>query len=555
MVGVIKDKVYIPEQDITDKSLLHKYFEVNDFDERACERCSYKNDRPCDYCEACDAFGGIIKMWNTENINQKRYISIPKANMIRNYKIFGIDFSQYKDCRCVKKFETDVQWTGILREGEIVNDVPSANQVKITEEWLHPKRRYGFILAPPRTGKSVLSTNIACRIGMKTLVIAHQKELLQNFYKSWMRDTNIQQLEQQLGRKLIKIIEEPSSEIDPEEIKNYEVVLINYQKFIRPETREALIKKVIRGNFGLAIVDEAHQGGADAYGQFLNSLDCRYVLALSATPMRKDSKNQVLLQVLGPVTVKSETTGLIPRVEILETGIKSTKKYGIWAYAMKFLQQNEQRNKLILKEVVRDLQTHKCIIIPVDSKAHMTCLVDSINNHFAEPIAIGYWRGVKNRDSIFAEIDSGKYRVVVAIKGMIKQGIDLLSPSMIYVQSPMSAAKQPIGAPFFYQMGNRVATPYVGKIEPVIKVFVDGISESYGCFMSLMTKEIKPGLVAKENGRPRYKISNEAYKYGFRMVSMISKRCYSQSGTFNPDHPDLYREKKEISLNTDGRWS
>ena len=138
---------------------------------------------------------------------------------------------------------------------------------------------------------------------------------------------------------------------------------------------------------------------------------------------------------------------------------------------------------------------------------------------------------------------------------MIKQGITLKSPSMIYVQSPMSAAPQPIGAPFFYQMGNRVATPYKGKREPVIKIFLDNCPESYFCFNSLFSKEIKPGLVSTDGGNPKYCMSSKAYKYCLNIIKRIRSKSYSANGTYNPDTmeaPQVSKSKVNNLLN--GSW-
>ena len=956
MPGVIKSRVYIPEEDFNPD--LFPRFEVEIFDEAACKRCPYKEGKPNDYCQTCQAYQGTIKLWKKARVQGRNYIAIPSANLKRISKITGIDFSDYKDLRVEPPFEYPLKWTGHLREGEIVNDVKSANQKEIAEKWLDPSRRWGFIQAPPRTGKclcgetlintedgflyleelelpeglsiyskkisslngfeqssfgyktksktikikthkgieiegtpehplltlnrdltfswkclqdieigdcvigkpmkaeclfgknnsikkeeaillgyylangggngifsgdplvqnkimdsirklgypyrigkqsgivkdyhikggfykrflelgykskaknkelgkqvrmsskdilkevltayfecdsatngsflqlcsaseklmnqiqfilkqafdiqsekykcmkcaanskrpivrpyygltitgvdaykfcqefptskvarhyrnkylrnwynpqecknkkfipfvydyfkelfkktlidktkengnhyfpesnykgffklpfpiwkgtsnlllcyidkwkewnesylknidkisyeklkrilnfsndyqivtekifkenlipvydlevpgshsfiangltshnSVLAVNIACTLGLKTIFIAHQNELLENFYKSWLRDTNLEELRKETGKPIVGIINKKK------DFEGLDVALVTYQKFIRTASQED-IKTYIKGKFGLAIVDEAHQSGAIAYSKFMSELDCRYKLGMSATPMRKDVMNQVLLNVIGPVTVKSEAVGLIPRIELLETGVKIQSAMN-WTVTSNRLWENKDRNKLILKEVVKDLKEHKCILIPVQTIRHLTCLVESINNTFGYEIAVGYHSKTPNRKNLFKEIDDGKYRVVVAIMSMIKQGIDLLSPSMIYFQIPMSANKT-AGAPMAYQMGNRVCTPYPGKREPIIKVFIDNIKESIGCFQSLFLKEFFPGLKAPVGGRPRYKMNQTASNYAFQIIKEIRKKEYDQAGPWNPE--------------------
>lgn len=544
MPGVIKSKIYIPVEDV-DVDLIKSHYEIDIFDDKACSRCKQKEDRPNNYCEACQAYSGLLKLWDLKRINSTEYITLPSGNLKRAEKITGIDFKTYLDKRCKTPFENRILWTGNLREGEMVNGVISANQVEISENWLRKDKRYGFIMTPPRTGKSVLSVNISCQLGLKTLFLAHQTELLENFYKSWERDTNLLELREKTGKKLVSIINK-----DSDFTEDLEVALVTYQKFIRDFEK---IRKNLLGKFGLVIIDEAHQAGAKAYAKVLGSLDCMYRLGMSATPLRKDALNFALLNIIGPVTVKSEATGLVPRIEIFETGIKEKSTFN-WTKTMQNLQGNESRNKLILKEIIKDLKEHKCILIPVDTKNHMEALVKSINEHYLEDIAIGYHSTVQNRKNILSEIDSGKYKVIVAIRSMIKQGIDLKLPSMIYIQSPMSAAPQPKGSPMFYQMGNRVATPYLGKREPIIKLFVDNLPESTGCFMSLWSKEIKPGLITPINGKPRYTLSKKALEHGNSIVKRVNAKFYQQTTPFNPDKQEAVNVENVNSSLLKGGW-
>lgn len=534
--GIITHKVYIPLENV-DMEKIQKYYTIPVFNEPACQVCKNFKKRPCEDCESCANFIKNLEIFQVKRIKGKDYCLLPNGNFPRLHKVTGIDFSTYRDLRCREKFTHPLKFTGKLRQGEIVNDVKSADQVTIVRQWLSSENRYGFIQAPPRTGKTVIGCYISCRMGFKTLICAHQHELLENFYKTYQGMTNLKDLQAETGKEIVKIIEKPK---DLKEIENLDVVLITYQSFIHSEQK---VKDYLYGKFGLVIVDEAHQSGAEAYSKFLSMLDARYKLGLSATPLRKDCMNRVLFNMIGPVTVKSEAVGLVPRVEILETGICTRNHFSVWAYAMRFLQNNQERNELIVNETFNDLKEHKCILIPVDTKEHMNLLVEKINARAKEELAVGYHSGSLNRKTLLKDIDNGKYRVVVAIRSMIKQGIDLLAPSMIYIQSPMSAKPQPVGAPFFYQMGNRVATPYVGKREPVIKIFIDDIAESYGCFGGLFKKEIKPWLKGRDGGKPRYSMDPKTLKFCTTMLRQIKDKEYFQKegAQYNP-YKDPIRE-------------
>ena len=94
--GVIKNKIYIPEEDILE-DCLRDHYEIEMFNEQACSRCPYRKDRPNVYCEACGAYEGILRLWGRVTIKGKTYYTIPSGNIKRANKFTGIDFSIYKD--------------------------------------------------------------------------------------------------------------------------------------------------------------------------------------------------------------------------------------------------------------------------------------------------------------------------------------------------------------------------------------------------------------------------------------------------------------------------
>jgi len=435
-------------------------------------------------------------------------------------KLKDIDFSSYEKLKRVLELSNDYQ---IITDKNFIDSESDVYDLQVPNS-------HSFIANGLISHNSVLAVNLCCQMGLKTLFVVHQSELLDNFMKSFLRDTNLKELQFDTGKELVKIIESKKDLEDP----SIQVAMITYQKFIR-EGASQDITKFLKGKFGFVIIDEAHQAGAIAYAKFLSQLDCKYRLGISATPMRKDSLNYVLLNLIGPVTVKSNAVGMIPKVEIVETAI-SYDNSNVFAHFVKNMTECKERNELLVNEVFEDLKEHKCILIPVDTVKHMNCLVNMINKRAGDDIALAFYSRTMNRANIIKDIDAGKYRVVVAIKSMIKQGIDLKLPTMIYIQILMSAKDNKVGAPMFYQMGNRVCTPYTGKRQPIIKIFFDPMPISYLCFRSIYSKEILPHTKPKDGeDRPRYLISDKARKYARNVLNRIASKQYTQEKFFNPD--------------------
>lgn len=279
------DKIYIPKAAVSEE-LLKKNWEFPVFDEPLCKPCDNKINRLNARCKLCPGYIKTIKMWGTQtDKNNLEYYTLPlgsiaetwsKLGFINNPNI-GVD-----DRRCDISFDHALKFTGSLRTGEIIDGMPTANQQYLVNKWLETTS--GLIQAPPRTGKSVLGVYLSCFLSKKTMIVAHQEELLMNFYKTYESMTNLKELREHTGKKIVKVIKK-IEELDEE---YYDVILVNYQKFIRDETGKDRIKKYLKTRYAFVAVDEVHSAGAQCFSKFLNQLTCKYRLGLTATPYRKD---------------------------------------------------------------------------------------------------------------------------------------------------------------------------------------------------------------------------------------------------------------------------
>ncbi len=278
------DKIYIPKSLLPNNELF-KTWEFILLGPKTEEECEYKRPGEENHrCIRCPNYVKTIKMWGqfTGN-NGVTYYYFPLGSLGDVFKTLRLnpDSVVIQDKRCQKPFSTALTFTGRLKTGEIENGIPTPNQKYIVDKWL--QKGYGLIVAPPRTGKSVIGTAISCALKVRTLIITHQESLLHNFYKAYETMTNLPELRKQAGKELVKIIESVDEITD-----DLDVALITYQKFIRKETSEERIDKFLKNKFGLFIVDEVHSGGSPMFSKFLYKLSSKYRLGLSATPNRKD---------------------------------------------------------------------------------------------------------------------------------------------------------------------------------------------------------------------------------------------------------------------------
>jgi hypothetical protein len=491
MNPVILDKLYIPEQQVKLDDIRRNY-EYQYYNESFCSRCPNLPNRPNLVCQPCPHNLGLLKLWNTVERPDGRWYGLPTGNIERVCRLLHIDITTIRDNRPIIKAKYPLKFIGKLWDGSPIEGTPRINQIEIVRRWLQYKN--GIVRAPPRSGKSAIICWLSSYSGLRTVILVNQDEQATQYYKTFCGDesenitgfTNALELEQQLGFPVVKIINRMQDFND-----NISVAIVNYQKMMYDLNR---IAQYINGKFSFVAINECHRASAQAYSAVVGKLNCKWRMGVSATTRRKDYRHLVARDLIGPVTAESITVSLLPQIYVHYIEDKLCP-YKTFARYIKWLGERETRDIKIMQQVFVDLKAgHRVIIIPLDGLAHQQRLVDLINAQgYGADLAVAF-NGRSDRKGILKRIDSGKHTIVVAIRKMIKEDINMLWPSMLYSVEPASAAKDSdIGAPMFQQLSFRVATPFIGKLPPVVRVIVDpGIS--HACFKSLFRYEIKPNL-------------------------------------------------------------
>jgi superfamily II DNA or RNA helicase len=527
---ILADRIYIPKK-LVDMRLIKKGYERHLYNEKKCMRCENKPDRFNDICAVCPGHLGFFKTWKKDNIKGTDYIGLPIGNRKLVYKYTGISFNDANvyDIRANVKAKHPLTFVKKLRDGtEKINGIRTANQKAIVKDFW--KFKNGMIKAKPRTGKTVAATYLITKFKRRTLFITHEKELLKQALRTIRGFTDVRELEKKYNRKLVGIIQKPSDWNE-----EWDIVLCTYQKFIHKKTGIATIKKHVREKFGLIVVDEAHRGNAEAYVKFLTVMDMKYRLMLTATDKRKDGKDFLVDQFLGPVVVEDDTPAMVPNVKIHYTGI--TPKYewrGMTAFvkAISWLAEHEERNKRLVKQVFKDLRENDkhCIVIPVNRVNQAIQVAQMINDQaeynnknkgedWSRELALPlYDKCNPSRTYVMkAARTATETRVIVSIVKMVREGTDVEAWTHLYLQFPMSNEAN------FFQMTQRICTPYEGKPEPVLRIYVDNIGLSYGCFAGTWGHGIM---------KYKYKIDadNRAFAMKILDARKVSKKSYGNYG-------------------------
>lgn len=491
---LLSNRVFIPITMIDDVPAAVEEYTYREYDNSVCAQCDFRVQRHCDACEACGS-GGFLAGYSLSQfqmIDGKEYLGLPFGDQSRIEKRLGINLGsvEFKDVTNRTKFDVDIKFTGELRDYQ-------QEPVDILVDL-----QYGLLQSKPRTGKTVMAIAAIVRAGYRAVILADQKDFLDGFYETLESMTNLLELEEQTGRKLFGF---------PKTYKDYEtfqVCLVTYQSLIAESKTAKDRLRIINENYGNVTVDEVHRANATCFARVLGSLTMTMRIGLTATVKRKDGRQYLIRNLLGPVVATTDAEALTPTVIACKAPPSKARgqfqgKAG-FTKLLKALHSDKARHALILDWVKRDLKYNRSIVIPVYFKDQVYKLVRDINAMMRKPIAaafVGGPKAKKDRKEIIDMSRSGEVRVVVGIRRLLQLGLNVPQWDTLYYVAPMN------NAPNWEQESCRICTPMDNKNTPIIRMFYDeGYATTISCFRN--TYKHSQDLKYKTSSKTKKKLTN-----------------------------------------------
>lgn len=500
--AVLADRLYVPKS-LIDPEDFETVLTHHLYDERSCKRCDNAPERFNAICALCPSYKGS-RTFHTETKldidgRKKTFVGLPIGGAPKFLKRLGIDRARLaiSDFRSVVKSKNPLKFTGKLYEGEVVNGAKTAHQQTIVSEVLDglKKRKRGFCILSPRAGKTVIATNVICRTKLRTLFVAADSALLDQFIDTLKACTDFKQKPKAAGIAH-----------KPEDFKQYgHVVCTTWQALMERHGSGRL--DAVWDSFGLVVVDEVHLESSPEFFTVINNINAKYFLGLTATLRRKDGSEVSSIATFGQILAEEDVPALVPTVYAYETKILSKCKS--FVKLVTALTTSSRRNeaivKLALSLVQKDPRRH--VLIVSTRQRHILALTALINQkaEYMDEVADGRWpsplavayhgrlpkektkkRKLSQRAQVLHDVKQGKYRITVAQNTLVKYGVNVPLWTDIILTIPMSSKISP--DPEYHQLTLRPCTPAPNKPKPGIHTLVDVNSLSEGCFISGITK-------------------------------------------------------------------
>lgn len=399
-------------------------------------------------------------------------------------------------------------------------------KVSAIEHSLTPKPVYDLVIKKEQnyiangmvSHNTVMATTAICRIGKKAIILAHQRDWLNNFAETFLGSPT----------------QDAFTDATPERIKfcktlqdfeTADVAFATIQQFMSPKGQLMLQK--IRSMFETLVTDECHMAPALQSSKIIAQFNARYRFGLTGTPERKNAEEFVAVDNLfGPTIYKTKVDKLIPQFEAVYTGCKIEVKghsQASWPRFQSSLENDTKRTNLLVKTITDGIEKNHMVLVPCARVKTVFKLVRLINHYFGEEVAKPFTGSLKaeQRNKLIEDARNYKVKCIVGVGKIVSTGLNIPRASMLVDHVPTN------NRPGAIQRISRILTPYKDKPAPVYVRLLDEGKGSRLCFRSewwsAIYKEFKPtmskatqaklkGYLA--NAKTRLEIEEDDIKYG-----------------------------------------
>ena len=285
----------------------------------------------------------------------------------------------------------------------------------------------GILCAPTAFGKTVTATALIARRGVNTLVLVHRTELL----KQWQ-----ERLQAFLGagKGVIGAMgggkSKPTGRID---------IAVMQSLFRQGETSE------IVENYGHVIVDECHHLSAFSFEAIMKRVRARYVLGLTATPIRRDGRQPIIFMQCGPMRhMAAQPTGAPQSLDVLprylSAHIRLPADAGIQD-VFRHIANDADRIQTVADEVARAFgQGHKVLVL-TERTDHLAAIEAMLAGQVSTLFTLHGRMSRKQRTNLVSELDAlppDTPRVLLSTGKLIGEGFDHAPLDTLVLAMPIS---------------------------------------------------------------------------------------------------------------------
>ncbi|MCY1396240.1 Type III restriction enzyme, res subunit [compost metagenome] len=285
----------------------------------------------------------------------------------------------------------------------------------------------GILCAPTAFGKTVTAAALIARRGVNTLVLVHRTELLQQWKE---------RLQAFLGADKTTVGSIGGGKAKPTGVIDIAVM--------QSLSRQGQVSEQVKG-YGQIIVDECHHLSAFSFEAILKAAAARYVLGLTATPVRRDGQQPIIFMQCGPIRhtaarPESAPADLVVVPQWLPRPIVMPDGAGIQDVFMQVCSDTERTDKIVA-EVEAAFGQGRKILLLTERTDHLSSIEEKLVGRVRNLFTLHGRLSKKQRTALIGELAAlppDAPRVILATGKLVGEGFDHPALDTLVLAMPIS---------------------------------------------------------------------------------------------------------------------
>jgi len=288
----------------------------------------------------------------------------------------------------------------------------------------------GTLCAPTAFGKTVTAAALIARRSTNTLVLVHRTELL----KQWQERLQVFLGIDKLGKGVIGTIgggkAKPTGKID----------IAVMQSLHRQGDTSDLVE-----NYGHVIVDECHHLSAASFEAILKRTRAKYVLGLTATPIRRDGRQPIIFMQCGPIRHTAlkpagspRTLEVIPRT--IAARIDLAADAGI-QNVFRHLAHDASRTAALVDEIANAFEKGHKVLVLTERTEHLATISEALTGRVQPLFTLHGRMSTKQRTGLIHDLEAlppDAPRVLLSTGKLVGEGFDHPPLDTLVLAMPIS---------------------------------------------------------------------------------------------------------------------
>lgn len=238
-------------------------------------------------------------------------------------------------------------------------------------------------------------------------------------------------------------------------------------------SRQGEVSQLVE-NYGQVIVDECHHVGAVSFDAILKRTKARYVLDLTATPVRRDGQQPAIFMQCGPIRYTAAKPASAPHdLEVVpqyrHTQIKLPIDSGIQD-VFRYLANDQVRTDAIAAEVRDAVRLGRKVRVLTERTEHLDAIKEALDGFKPKPFVLHGRMSRKQRAALVADLDAlppNTPHVLISTGKLVGEGFDHPPLDTLILAMPVSWKGT------LQQYAGRLHREHAGKSNVRIIDFVD----------------------------------------------------------------------------------